>query len=353
MTTLRTAVGQYFTLTKHKGDFGIEIETEVKKLEDYPDSFFRSNKDGMTVPPFSDWIVHSDGSLRNVGYEFVFDRPKTFEESIKALDVFAEGTREIKFLKNAPATSVHVHVNMADEELIVLANFLTLWSMFESILVNYSGETRRSNLFALPLRVAEGNLVYMKKVIDWAGRNPMMFPASDNGAKYSALNIARLSIFGSLEIRSFRGETDINEIKRWLSIINQVRMFAKIPGMTPTKIMEEVKENRYEFIEKVFDKFTSSIRMTVPETNFLFDKNLWYGMIMATVVEDWEEFNRGTEIKEKKPRRKFPGSLTVTTITPDLLVAPISEATVAEYESGFTITETEETEEDSYDDFDD
>src|SRR5690242_2495326 len=112
---------------------GLEIETETKEPYD--------------IPRFSFWAVHADGSLRDFGQEYVLVQPLAIEQIPLALDEFKDKTKGIKFIQDSLTTSVHVHLNFLDQSFQTLGNFLILYTMFENLLIRYSGEDRLSNLF--------------------------------------------------------------------------------------------------------------------------------------------------------------------------------------------------------------
>lgn len=303
--------------TVHKGTFGIELETETKSHEDYPNGFFKEDTSSGFLRyrvPMEDWEGHVDNSLRNYGMEFVLKKPLVFEESIKALDNFHEVTKDIKFIKNAPSTSVHVHVNMLNEAPSVMANFLALYTLFENVLVDYSGESRRSNLFALPIRAASATVDNINCLIKmFIQNNHNLLTFNPQSVKYAAINLAPITKFGSLELRSFRGETDIEEVKDWIRIVNSLLMYAKTPGLTPRIVLFEYKIRGVSYFDEVFKDMAEKIRSRVNDVSELMDRNLWYLMKIATVTNDWESIDVPMEKKdEKKSKRSSTfGGITV------------------------------------------
>src|SRR5690606_23241204 len=120
------------------------------------------------------------------------------------------------------------------------------------LLVNFSGEKRRSNLFALPTSLAEGNWVNITN----------MFSGLDNGSwsalkvgqshgKYSVLNICPLSKLGSVEIRCMRGTTDVAILKDWISMIHSILTFSKT-DITPREVVHMYRELGVSFGRKIF-----------------------------------------------------------------------------------------------------
>lgn len=296
---------------RYTGTFGIEIETETKGSMEgphpdagYPADFFTlDTRTGKLIIPIDGWEGHVDNSLRNFGREFVLQKPLDFNQLMDALDRFGEATKGVKFIKNAPATSVHVHVNMLPERPTTMANFLTLYTLFENVLVDYSGESRRSNLFALPMRVSgftNHNLVALLRLLDDGILHYVTF--DPRSIKYSALNIAPLNTQGSVEIRSFRGETDVGEIKAWVSILNKMLEYARKAG-TPPDILERLKVREVTFFDEVFEEMGEKILASVNDISTLMDRNLWFTLRLVKAVKNWEKIDE-PQSKSKKAKKE-------------------------------------------------
>lgn len=304
---LYNTLGVHCSWKSKPGLFGIEIETEVKSAGKYPQGFLLDgglNARGLQVwdTPMKDWVGNSDGSLRNFGVEFILKEPLSLEATIKALNDFGDQTKDVEFLKDQPSTSVHVHVNMGNETLLTLANFLTVWSLFENLLLEFSGESRRSNLFASGIRTAEGVIYVYQQLftaIDSGHAGQMMF--SESHVKYSALNVATLSRFGSVEARCFRGTTDIDEIIEWIQILNKIYEFSKQPGLTPSDFLSSYRTVGDEILTDVFGEFSS--RLKCDGWDAMIDRNLIYTYRLVSCVKNWQTF--GLAFPEpKKPRAK-------------------------------------------------
>lgn len=306
--TLFDIFSRTFKLKRTEGTFGIEIETETESVDSWPQGFFTHFEDPQTGQtkyevPIRGWEAHVDGSLRNFGMEFVLESPLSFEDSVMALNNFGIQTKDVKFIEKTPSTSVHVHVNMSNETPLTLANFLTTYILIENILTEYSGECRRSNLFSLPIRVARRtleNLISMTQQMDKGIETAISW--NQNEVKYAAINIGRLSSLGSIEIRCFRGETDVEEIKLWLGLINNILLFSKREGMTPRDILSHMESmSESELLDMIFKDMSSLVRERVPEYKPLMSKNFLPTAIYATCVPSWEDFGGKFEIKEPKP----------------------------------------------------
>lgn len=308
----------YPKIKKREGRFGIEIETETAAGGDYPAETF-SPKNYISHPttgsPFyylaklPEWEGHIDGSLRNFGMEFVSAEPLSLEDQIVALKKWEKCFRGVPFIKNAPATSVHVHVNFQPEELLTLANFIETYLLFENILIEFSGEARRSNLFALPVRVAETiffNCAKMMRTLA-SGKQPS-FPQQLH--KYGALNISSLFYFGSIEIRSFRGTTDIKEIIEWITLLDEMLEFSRKIS-SPKEIVYLAKNSLYDLFISVFSEKTRGVILERLGKNVdieaLIDQNLFYGGMFSTVLDDWSKidvhFLGGTPFEPGKEKK--------------------------------------------------
>lgn len=291
----------------HPGTYGLEIETEVMDSEDYPDDFLIPN--GVNEKghecwkiPMSYWKAEADHSTRNFGVEYVLSVPLSYTSTLDALTEFNTHLGDVDFVKNAPGTSVHVHVNMLGQTCLTLANFLALWTMFEGNLTNYSGEFRRSNLFACGIRNAEMNIRNIIKLLreldNGDVRAFLNLKAQAPNLKYAACNIGTLGLYGSVEIRCFRGTTDVKEIKDWLSIIDKIYAYSQTPGLTPERLLNEWKLKDMELITDIFGEYSDNIK--TPDTEAFINRNLHYVVDIAEVCEDWYTFGMNYE-KEKAP----------------------------------------------------
>lgn len=311
MLTLREAYGHYYNYKKTDGTYGMEIETETEDSSVWPEGFFESFEDnhGNTKYkiPMVNWEGHYDGSLRNFGMEFVFKKPLTFEKANEALDVFGKTLADIPFLTETPSTSVHVHVNMLDESLMTLSNFIATYILVENVLIEYSGEHRRSNLFALPIRVARNTLDNLIKLIQSIYNNinnPLNFHS--NSVKYAAINIAPLSRFGSLEVRMFRGEVNSGENKMWLTMIHELLEFSR-RDMTPRDILKMLTVRRIdEILDDIFPSMSEVIKSRVQDYQLLVEKNFLYLANFATCIPDWRRLTEKIEEAKKLSEETKP-----------------------------------------------
>lgn len=304
-------------LQRQKGRFGVEIETEVlgqgieEGLKSYGGALTIDQNTGgyQTIPKSDFWTAKHDNSLRNFGVEYVLKKPHDIQRIKMALQEFSALFANVNFIKNAPATSVHVHVNMQDFNARQLGNFIILWTLFENILVEYSGEPRRSNLFTLPMRCAEGNVRRVVQLFrDLVTKNKSALMFEEQMSKYAAMNLASMKRFCTIEIRCFRGETDKDEIFKWVKILDKLYEFAS-SSITPPDIVARYGTNGFDLFYEVFRDSAEDILKKVENPLGMIERNVFYAAVMADAVSDWEKidpvFVHKEGDKKDKPLKKL------------------------------------------------
>lgn len=270
------------------GDMGIEIETEAKAPYQIPKFFF--------------WNHTNDNSLRDFGIEYVLKQPLPYKDIKKALKEFQDKTKDISFIKDSISTSVHVHINMMNEDLITLANFLTTYTLFENLLIRFSGPDRLSNLFCLPIIDAEAindNTCFLLKGIN--AKNYKAIALGENAVKYAALNLSSLHKYGSLEIRSFRGETDIEKIQEWVDILYRILEFSR-EDLTPNDILDSFKKDGIKIKDKIFKEYSKLL--SHPSEIELVEQNVYFAGKVAYSIPDWDVFQHMIDPRKFKPSVK-------------------------------------------------
>ena len=274
---------------KYDGEIGLEIETSTKRPYD--------------VPAFTYWTTHRDDSVRDFGQEYVLKQPLKFKDELPlALQEFEDKTKTIKFIKDPQSAGVHIHLNFLKETFLCLGNFLTLYTLFENLLIEYSGPDRKSNLFCLPICDAEEtykNICNLFKQV--ANKNYKGVVYNEQNVKYAALNLAALYMYGSIEIRSFKGETDIKNINTWVSIIYSMLEYAR-GARDPKDIMLEWKNLQVKLMDNVFGPYAKELNFK--DTKELIEKNVWYAASIAYSVKDWKILDIAKEIPKFKASQK-------------------------------------------------
>ena len=238
MARYNEAVRDIFGLGRVTGEVGIEIEMEGR-------GFIRGG-----IAPY--WDYHRDGSLRGEeNAEYVLSRPLDRKDVPKALKVLfgelkAAGTR---IRKDSPNTSVHIHLNIQDWSVKKVYNLITLWYIFEKILVDWCGEERAGNLFCLRGSDAEVALMRLASAVRYSKYQTI---GDQDGLRYLALNYTALAKFGSLEFRPLAGVYEEDTINTWVTILLALKDYAEKFVAPPDVVTEMSRLGHDDFIKSVF-----------------------------------------------------------------------------------------------------
>lgn len=213
-------IGASFNVDYTKDLFGVEIELEGQKLSTTDPnitSYWKTVKDGS--------LRHKVGDPLAEAFEYVFRQPLSLEESRVAL------TNLTKYLNTPPTrvfesyrTSIHVHINCMNETIRTIANFITLAMIFDELFVSQNGQTRIGNNFCLRTRDAEGQVNDITESIRKFGT---IYNVSGVN-RYSSVNTASLSKFGTIEFRSMECTTDFDRIWHWLTTLQALKVAARM-----------------------------------------------------------------------------------------------------------------------------
>jgi hypothetical protein len=196
--------------------------------------------------------MKKDGSLRG-GYEYVFKAPLPLDKAKEAITALSKNSANNAELSFSFRTSVHVHVNVLELTRPQLFSFLYLSHLLEGALVKYSGESREGNRFCLRMKDAEWKIDALKSF--FSDRGVKKFSIED--MKYSAINLASLPLFGSIEFRSMRGTLDTEVLFPWLDVLYRIRDFAMHNSVTDIDRATRLNPEgiAFEVFGEHFDKF--------------------------------------------------------------------------------------------------
>ena len=220
-----------------EGEVGIEIEVEGTGV--------------MECKPTGNWRQEHDGSLRGDSAEFVLKNPVKREQVRRHLLNFKRIIRTAKVQDPAKRAGIHVHINMQDREFREVAQFITLYMIFEPILIRWCGADRVGNLFCLSTSDASEPLGIIRDVIQEKSLRKL---ATDQ-IRYASLNLKALVVYGSLEFRSMRSTTNVDDIEQWVNILLALKDEAAQYN-APHEIIERFSvEDSEAFFRRVLGKF--------------------------------------------------------------------------------------------------
>lgn len=274
----------------YNGEVGIEIETESITPYD--------------IPSMKYWTTVRDGSLRDFGVEYILTGPINRGKELEAAlgEWNTKINKTVKLIPDSVSTSVHVHLNFLQDKWVTMVNFITSYFLMENLLIRYSGPTRLSNLFCLPICDADYDIEQICNMIQSVGRNAYKrVNMNVDEHKYAALNFCNLSKLGTLEVRSMRGTTDIDVIRKWVHILMAIKDFSAKEGLYPTDILDLYKHNDLEILNIIFGDYAKELNF--PDKRKLIDQNLWYAAKVASATKinesDWGFTKPKKIVKEK------------------------------------------------------
>src|SRR5690606_12097938 len=104
--------------------------------------------------------------------------------------------------------------------------------------------------------------------------------------RYSSLNFLSLFKYGSLEFRGMRGTRDLNEIYKWVEIINDLREGASTFRNAADVLMSMSGEGELEFIKRVLPNTYQYLNLSDDTTRSVRDAARRVQMIAFEI--DWD-----------------------------------------------------------------
>jgi hypothetical protein len=260
------------------GKFGVEIEVEGANLPTrYEDPIFDAF-----------WKVERDGSLKGKfdNLEYVMRKPLSLDgvkDSVAALERRYQEKGSV--VDETVRAGVHVHLNIQNYSPLELMTFATTYYMLEDYFVHWSGVGRVGNHFCLRATDAEG-VIY--KLIDACEKRDWRHLNTDD-IRYASLNWNAMHKYGSIEFRSMRSTRKLEDVIRWVELIDRLTVGAK-QFNNPREVIGAVSEFQgpERFIEFVMGDCARE---------FLQFRNvdIWEGLRnvqpLAFLIE-WEKFNK-------------------------------------------------------------
>lgn len=283
--------GKIGSHARQEGEIGLEIEAEGMNLFNMPISW---------------WLTHPDGSLRpykdHPPIEYVLRKPISREDVPKALSYLTKKLKEAgsQFV-DSHRTSVHVHVNCQELTIKQIYQYWCLYTIFEEMLVEFSGPDRPGNLFCLSSKQAEYAVTCLEQAIQNENFNDVF---SDN-LRYTSCNTASLGKFGSLEFRSMRGTVDQNLIQVWVDILLILRDKA-LSYECPRSIVKDFTRLGPEaFLNKIFSDRPDIRAIFNSRTQAERNKSMWEGVrLMKDVAYAIVWDKQIIEEKKKEPPKE-------------------------------------------------
>lgn len=204
--------------SRYKGRIGLELEIEARSPT--PDE---GHLDALVSPTTKvKWMAILDGSLRgDYAREYIVNKPINREELRPMLEgLFAMFKTMKSKIDNSNRCSTHVHLNMGGKKINEITAVMCLWTIFEQSLINFCGEERQTNHFALSSSESNATLTAWEQYL----RNGHAH--WDRNLKYQAMNVLSLFDKGSLEIRCGAAANDAEGPIVWATLLDHLVDFA-------------------------------------------------------------------------------------------------------------------------------
>lgn len=262
------------------GEIGIEVEVE-----------------GTNLPQInSSWRKVHDGSLRGESAEYVLKTPAKREAVPKLLAALetaltADGVGVI----DSNRTGVHIHLNFLRNTQEEVFKFITLYAIYEDLLVQFCGDDRVGNHFCLRMRDARELL----KDLSRAAEVGDLFQIATDDNRYAALNIKALRTYGSLESRSMRGTVSADLLQTWINLLLRVKD-ASLTFATPFEIMTQFSSDGVRaFTERVFGDMMDLLTTDRDWENTVHE-GMWQAQDIAGPYDHAVETYKPSDSKTKK-----------------------------------------------------
>lgn len=260
--------------------FGIEVELEGRNL-------LKASQEILNF-----WGQHNDGSLRKLvpgaeAIEYISRTPyniKQTEKSIQLLFNYLNQPGVTVF--DSYRTSIHVHVNYAQETFRTVYCALVLSIILDELLVSQNGEHRIGNNFCLRMRDAMGQVVGIINSIE----NGHGFFGVTQHERYSSINFAALMKFGSIEYRSLECTTHEGRLMHWIGTCQAIKVRAR-EFKNPTEIIEQFSQlNLADWLRATLGPFATKYLQVDG-----FEQMLITGMRIAQDLAFCSSWNEGHE----------------------------------------------------------
>mgnify|MGYP000726983376 CR=1 FL=1 len=204
--------------SRYKGRIGLELEIEARSPT--PNE---GHLDALVSPTTkAKWMAIRDGSLRgDYAREYIVNKPINREELRPMLEgLFAMFKTMKSKIDNSNRCSTHVHLNMGGKKINEITAVMCLWTIFEQSLINFCGEERQTNHFALSSSESNATLTAWEQYLRYGHAH------WDRNLKYQAMNVLPLFDKGSLEIRCGAAANDAEGPIVWATLLDHLVDFA-------------------------------------------------------------------------------------------------------------------------------
>ena len=201
------------------------------------------------------WNVVGDGSLRDQGAEFV-STPLTVDELLPAVEKYYEFASDLGY-KASIRTSTHVHINMQQYTLQQVGAVCALYSVVEPILFDILGQDRDECTYCVPWYRARGQATVARSMLGRRDLSRVRMEIDSGTCKYTALNLAALIRFGTLEFRAAPTFEDKMPLLSWVDTIMRL-VDIGVEHKTAVTVVKAADRDLIALLSSVFPELSAS-----------------------------------------------------------------------------------------------
>ena len=233
---------------------GIEIEMEGSGLVT-----LQERMDGLATPQ-NMWQQKGDGSLRGESCEWILRHPLEPIKAYEWLDRLWDMENIIKGVRFKPSRrcGVHIHINCQEMTQKQVYNFISMYLLWENVLIRWAGQEREGNFFCLRGMDAR----YLTARLAQHHKNTQWRELPDELVRYAAMNVGALFRYGSLEFRALPTPAITNKpIKDWANMLLQIKA-AAADITNPNQIITRFSQlGATEYLVRVFGPTTPLLKI--------------------------------------------------------------------------------------------
>lgn len=282
---------------------GVEIELENVRPSTIADDISRY------------WETHNDDSLRNFGVEFTTRGGLFGKDLTAAIQTFCSNAR--RQWECSHRAGLHIHIDVTDMETFPeLANFCILYALFEKLIFAWVGDERENNVNCLPWYKAQGDLASIATLISPTSKPEEFRRTVGEIHRYSALNMAALGKYGTVECRHMKTTKSEERIVTWINMWLAIKKKAmSLKFKTFLELMAYVEQDPRAFFQETFGDLVDMFKTCGdPHSQIMDCMTTAYDLALLyqdedespnPVVGDWADVEITTSDLDETPLMKY------------------------------------------------
>lgn len=213
------------------GSRAVGIELELEHVTGYELPHSETQYTLLNSAP--GWAVKRDNSLRNDGVEFI-SLPSGIDGIMEKLLLLFSQPKS-KNWKTSARTGLHVHVNVRDFTWRDIRSLVVAYCLLEPAMFAWVGREREENIFCIPYYRTPKAVLNFHALQNNVSIQEGITSIANAWCKYTALHLAPVYKFGSVEFRHAPSWVEPYRIAAWARMCEKIVSYAK--GKEPKDII--------------------------------------------------------------------------------------------------------------------